>query len=58
MQQMLRTRIMRLDSEIGQTLVEYALLIALIALVAIGGLELVAGPSPGIFSRIASHLNP
>jgi Flp pilus assembly pilin Flp len=44
----------QLMREHGQTLVEYALILALIALVTVGALELVGGPNPGVFSRIGS----
>ena len=37
----------------GQSLVEYALIISLIALVAVGGLALVGNPNPGFFSQVA-----
>ena len=46
----------RLDGTSGQTLVEYALLLALIALFAVGGLELIGGPNPGFFSRVGSMI--
>jgi len=44
----------QLAREHGQALVEYALILALIALVAVGGLEFVAGPAPGFFSKVGS----
>jgi Flp pilus assembly pilin Flp len=47
-------RIIRRES--GQTVVEYALIIALISLLAIAGLTLIAGPNPDIFSRIGSAI--
>ena len=46
----------RIELEEGQALVEYALIITLIALVAIGGLTLLGGPAPGVFSELASVL--
>ena len=46
----------RLVLEEGQALVEYALLIALIALAAVGALTLVGDPNPGVFSAIANKL--
>ncbi len=46
----------RLAREHGQALVEYALIIALISLLAVGALELVGGPNPGVFSRIGSAI--
>ena len=48
----------RLKLEEGQTLVEYALVIALIAVVSIGGLTLAGGPAPGFFSEIANIIGP
>ena len=45
---------LNLRNEEGQALVEYALILALIALVAVGGLEFVAGPAPGFFSKVGS----
>jgi Flp pilus assembly pilin Flp len=47
----------RLGSEEAQTLVEYSLILALIALVAIGGLTLVGTPNPGVFSRVATFIH-
>jgi Flp pilus assembly pilin Flp len=47
-----------LGREQGQTLVEYALILALISLLAVGGLTLIGGPHPGIFSRIGSLIGP
>jgi len=44
----------RLSSEAGQALVEYALILALIALVAVGGLTFISGPTPGFFSKLGS----
>jgi len=48
----------RLELEEGQALVEYALIISLIAIVAIGGLTIAGGPAPGFFSEVANHIGP
>jgi pilus assembly protein Flp/PilA len=48
----------RLGREEGQALVEYALIISLIALLAIGGLTLAGGKVDTMFSSIADKLNP
>ena len=48
----------RLKLEEGQALVEYALVVSLIAVVAIGGLTLAGGPAPGFFSEIANIIGP
>jgi pilus assembly protein Flp/PilA len=45
------------DNEEGQTLVEYALIIALVSVVLIGALQLMTGALNGIFSFITSTLN-
>ena len=42
--------------EIGQMVTEYALLLALIAVMTIGALLMVGGPHPGFFSRIGSMI--
>ena len=44
------------NQEDGQDLLEYALLVALIALVAIGAVALAGGSVSGIFGRIAAAL--
>ena len=44
------------DREEGQDLVEYALLVALIALVCISGVSKVAGAINTVFSNISSSL--
>jgi pilus assembly protein Flp/PilA len=48
----------RLGREEGQALIEYALIISLIALVAIGGLTLAGGKVDSMFSSIAGSLKP
>jgi Flp pilus assembly pilin Flp len=48
----------QLGREHGQALVEYALILALISLLAVGGLELIGTPNPGVFSRIGSAISP
>jgi pilus assembly protein Flp/PilA len=45
------------DREDGQTLVEYALIIAVVSIAVIGGLTLLTGALNGIFGAIASYLN-
>jgi Flp pilus assembly pilin Flp len=45
------------ENEEGQTLVEYALIIALVSVVLIGALELMTGALGNIFSFITSTLN-
>jgi len=45
------------DNEEGQTLVEYALIIALVSVVLIGALQLMTGALNGIFTFITSTLN-
>ena len=47
-----------LNNEEGQALVEYALIISLIALLAIGGLTLAGGKVDTMFSSIADQLKP
>jgi pilus assembly protein Flp/PilA len=44
-------------NEEGQDLLEYALLVALIALVAIGAVELAGGSVSKIFTNIANELS-
>jgi pilus assembly protein Flp/PilA len=44
--------------EEGQGLVEYALILVLIAIVVIGVLTLLGGKVSGVFSNINSGLNP
>jgi Flp pilus assembly pilin Flp len=54
----LRERLQRLArGESGQDLLEYALLVALIALVAFGAVQLAGGSVNTIFSNIASQLS-
>ena len=48
----------RLGRDEGQALVEYALIISLIALIAIGGLTLAGGKVGSMFSSIAGQLKP
>jgi pilus assembly protein Flp/PilA len=48
----------RLGRDEGQALIEYALIISLIALVAIGGLTLAGGKVDSMFSSIAGSLKP
>jgi len=45
-----------LAGEEGQDLVEYALLVALIALAAVAGVQSVAGAVVGVFSNISTSL--
>jgi Flp pilus assembly pilin Flp len=45
------------DNEEGQTLVEYALIIALVSVVLIGALQLMTGALTNIFGFITSTLN-
>jgi len=47
----------RLDPEEGQALIEYALIISLVALLAIGGLTLAGGKIDQMFSAIGNSLN-
>jgi len=56
--QMLLTYIRaRLGREEGQALIEYALIISLTALLAIGGLTLAGGKVDQMFSAIGNSLN-
>ena len=48
----------RLGRDEGQALVEYALIISLIALLAVGGLTLAGGKVGTMFSSIADSLKP
>ena len=48
----------RLGRDEGQALVEYALIISLIALIAIGGLTLAGDKVGSMFSSIAGQLKP
>jgi pilus assembly protein Flp/PilA len=48
----------RLGREEGQALVEYALIVALIAVVALGAITLAGENVSAIFSEIASKLPP
>ncbi len=45
------------DEESGQTLVEYALIIALVAIAAIAALGFLSGKIQGIFSKAGNSLN-
>jgi Flp pilus assembly pilin Flp len=45
------------DREEGQTLVEYALIIALVSIALIGALGLMTDALNGVFSRITSELS-
>jgi Flp pilus assembly pilin Flp len=57
--QMLLTYIRaRLGRDEGQALVEYALIISLIALIAIGGLTLAGDKVGSMFSSIADQIRP
>ena len=47
----------RRDSERGQTLVEYALIIALVSLAAIAALGFLSGKIQGVFSKAGNSLN-
>jgi pilus assembly protein Flp/PilA len=46
----------RLRRQEGQALVEYALIISLIAVALIGALTFMSGQMDGIFSNIGNHL--
>jgi pilus assembly protein Flp/PilA len=46
------------DGEEGQGLVEYALILVLISVVAIGALTAIGGSVNTILQTIANHLNP
>ena len=46
-----------LRNEEGQALVEYALIISLVALIAVGGLTFAGGRVSSMFSAIGSKLN-
>jgi Flp pilus assembly pilin Flp len=47
----------RLEREEGQALIEYALIISLVALLAVGGLTLAGGRVGDMFTAIGSSLN-
>ena len=47
----------RLDDDRGASLVEYALLVALIAVVCIGAITLLGNNAKGKFSSVASSIN-
>jgi pilus assembly protein Flp/PilA len=49
---------LNLGRDEGQALIEYALIISLIALIAIGGLTLAGGKVGSMFSSVASKLKP
>jgi len=51
-----RIQLAKFQAEEGQALVEYALILALIAVVAIGALELIGTNVNSILSRIAGDL--
>jgi pilus assembly protein Flp/PilA len=51
-----RIQLAKFQAEEGQALVEYALILALIAVVAIGSLELIGTNVNSILSRIAGDL--
>jgi len=51
----MRARLNR-DNEEGQALVEYALIIALVALIAAVGLEILGGKISDMFTQIGSQL--
>jgi Flp pilus assembly pilin Flp len=46
----------RFGAEKGQTMIEYALLITLISLLAIGGLTLIGGQISPFFSQVGSKI--
>jgi len=48
---------MRLSAEKGQTLVEYGLILALIAVVVIGVITVIGGKLNGIFGQVNNALN-
>jgi Flp pilus assembly pilin Flp len=48
----------RLSREEGQTLVEYALIIALVSVVTMGALSLLQADIAGVFDDIGNALNP
>jgi len=48
---------MRLSAEKGQTLVEYGLILALIAVVVVGALLAIGGKLNGIFGYVNNSLN-
>jgi len=48
---------LNLRNEEGQALVEYALIISLVALIAVGGLTFAGGRVSSMFSAIGSKLN-
>jgi pilus assembly protein Flp/PilA len=52
----LQSRFMRVRDEEGQTLVEYALIIALVSVALIGALGLMTDALSGVFGRITSIL--
>ncbi len=56
MLQFLRNLLSVIKGEKGQDLAEYALLIALIAIVVIAAVTLLGGQVQGIFNRIAGNL--
>ncbi len=59
MMNMMRTYLATyVKDEDGQGMVEYGLIIALIAILVMGGLTLVEGGLNGIFSTIATALTP
>ena len=50
------TRLMKKSKQIGQSLVEYALIIALVSIALVAGLTLLAGGISGTFSALVSSL--
>jgi pilus assembly protein Flp/PilA len=46
----------RVEDEEGQTLVEYGLILALIAIVCVGALTFLKGQITGVFSNVGSSL--
>jgi Flp pilus assembly pilin Flp len=51
-----RLRVMSIVREDGQTLAEYVLILAFIALVCVGAVSLLAGPLSGMFESIGSKI--
>jgi len=53
-----RVTVLLLREEEGQGLVEYALILVLVSIVAIAALAAIGQNISGIFQAIANHLNP